>query len=740
MKNLKLNYKIFDIICIFMASLFLAVGMYVVLGINADDAGSYMWLYRWHEIGAYKYTLKEMLDPWRIVLMGVDFMGLGNTGAEMLSYCFSILYFLCVFITLLLVMKDNQRNKWLLLFAVFMLLPSDVTNRYHLSMTVISLLIIYIGYHCISKKQKLPLVFVGVLFIYSLMLSGDRVMVLLFILAPILLYLLIVCLQDKEKRKYLYFAGFFVVTVAAGIKIADEICRNISGHGLAIMEEWGGYGGEAYLMWINVYHLFDKGIPSFFQTLMNQYNIPVGGGLIQYSTFFWFIRLFMVGMTLVAVGARWREIVKKGILNVNVLDAFSTVCVTVVIFVNVLNGIIEYFSIEDAYMNRYASIVWFLLVVILTRWIDERYVSFPLLDRYSDKITSGAVLAIVFMLLIVGYSQPIYKGRDALVREPCQSEVDFLRKNGDLYSYGIASFWKANPIPAITNGEYIVLSGWIDKENTADGDILYYLNHNSRDPVFMDGSNFFNYIISHTGREMTIDEDNIEAIRGDYIDMNYVGNGESVFYRYDYDIRFDPVMVMEAVGEGYELTEPIVYHFDMPVGVNRIEMEAGNGGNIILEIEENTAVGTVEIQKLDSDKIYVDVQCLQNTTVAFRVAREEDAATTLHRIVLKRVLASITTATNVSGGSYEVFLDEGDYVMTFEGENIHNMLVEWEVSNATVNQSTDGRIRRRYSIHVDVPQTVKYTVSGEDVSIEKISYENADLFNQVYMGTPAYLF
>lgn len=739
MGKLRINCKLFEMICIFMASLFLAVSMYVVLGINADDAGAYMWLYRWHEIGACKYTLKEMLEPWYVALMGVDLMGLGNTGAETVSWCFAILYFLSVLMTLLLTMKDNRKNKWLLLCAVFLLMPSDATNRYHMPTTAISLLIIYIAYHCISTKKRLPLILAGILFIYSLMLSNDRVLILLFILAPMMLYLLIACFQDKGKRKYLYFGGLFVVTVVAGVKVVNEICENISGHGLGIMKEWGGYGGGSYLMWIDIYNLFDKGIPSFFQTLLNQYNIPINGGLIQYNTFFWFIRIFLVGMALVAVGARWRDIIKKGILNVNVLDAFSTVCVTVVIFVNMLNGIIEYFPIEEAYMNRYASIAWFLLVVILIRWVDEHYASIPLLEKYSGKAMSGVVLGITFALLIVGYSEPIYKGRDALVRESCQNEVDYLRKNGDLYSYGVASYWKTNPIPAITTGEYIVLRGWIDKENTADGDILYYLNRNVRDPSYVDGSNFFNYIISDTSNSMTISEENIETIRGDYIDKNYVGNGESIFYRYDYDIRFDPAMVMLAVGEDYELTEPIAYDFDMPVGVNRIELETGNSGNLILEIADNDAVGTVEIQNPDNGRIYVDVQCLQNTKVTFKIERKEDALTTLHKIVLKRVLASITTATNVSEGSYGVFLEEGDYVMTFEGENIDTMKIEWESSSAVVNQSTDGRIRRRYAIHVDAPQTVKYTVLGEDVSIEKVSYENADLFNEVYMGTPAYL-
>lgn len=728
LKKWKLNSRWLNIASIFVAALFLAASFYVVLGINADDASSYMWLYRWHELGAYQYTLKQKLEPWRMVLIGVDFMGLGSTGAELLSYCYAILYFFCTFITLALVMKDNRKNKWLLLCAVFMMLPSDLTNRYHLPITLISLLIIYIGYYCILAKKKRPLVLAGVLFIYSLVLSNDRVMILLFILAPILLYMFIACLQDKAKRKYLYFGGVLIVVAATGIRVADEICQNVSGHGLAIMEAWRGYGGGDYLMWIDVYNLFDKGIPSFFQTLLNQYNIPVGGGMIQYYTFFWIVRIFVVGLALAAVGARWKEIVKKGILNVNALDAFSTVCVTVVILVNVLNGIIQYFSIREAYMNRYASIVWFLLVVILMRWLDEYYVSFPLTEKYSGKFTSGVVLGIVFALLTVGYSKPMYKGRDALVREPCQSEVDYLRERGDGYGYGIASYWKTNPISAITNGEYIVLSGRIERENTAQGDVRYYLNRDVTDPVYTDGTNFFNYMISHVGDEKTINMENIEAMRGDYIDRRYTENEGSIFYRYDYDIRFDPVLIMEAVGEAYELTAPVIYHFDMPVGVNRIELEVENSGNLLLEIADNDAVGIVEKQELEPGKIYIDMQCFQNTKVTLLAARKTDAPAALRKIVLKRVFASIPIVIGGAGGSYEVYLKPGDYVMTFAGRNIDNMQVAWESQGAVINQSTDGRIRRRYQMHIDTPQTVKYTISGDGIEIERVSYENADLF------------
>ena len=36
-----------------------------------------------------------------------------------------------------------------------------------------------------------------------------------------------------------------------------------------------------------------------------------------------------------------------------------------------------------------------------------------------------------------------------------------------------------------------------------------------------------------------------------------------MIYLYDYDIRWDPQVIMEAVGTDYELADPIEYHLQI---------------------------------------------------------------------------------------------------------------------------------------------------------------------------------
>lgn len=725
-QNIK-NKNILELICVFIVTLFLTISFYVVVQCSTDDAGSYLWLYSWNELGAVQHGLREILEPWFLVLIGLDFIGAGKTGAELVSYCFSVFYFLCVFITLKLCMKDNQNNRWLLMLAVFLLIPYSGTNRFHLFPAVVSLFVLYAISQYFSVKKKKWLVAAGLLFLYAFIFSTDRIISLLFSVIPIIVYITLVCLQDKKKHKFLYLGGFFVIAIVVGIKLINELCIQVVGQGLTLMETWGGYGGESYLTWIDIDNLFRKGIPSFFQALMRQYNIPVEGGLIQYNTFYWMIRIFIVGLALVALISRCREMSKKGVAHVNVLDALASITVIVLVCINVMNGMIKYYEIDSHPMNRYACPVWYLLVVILVRWLDEKYEKICLVSKKKYKITSGMILGVAFTLLTLGYSQPIYQGREALVKEPCQGEVDFLKENGDTYKYGIASFWKSYPITAMTNAEYVVSYGWI-QEDEEDKDKLNLVCRGNKN-FYRDGSNYFNYIISYSPNSMTVSEENIETIRGDYIEKErlYIdGKEESIIYLYDYDIRWEPKVMVECVGTDYELIDPIEYHYDLPLGTTRIDMEVANSENFLLEIADNELIRDVTIQIINDNRIYIDVTCLQETTVDFKVARKEDALTTIHKIVLKRVAASVT----VTEGNNQVFFANGNYVMTFSGENIDKMQVEWNAPKAVIEQITDGELRRRYSIQIDEPQMIEYTISGKDVVIERISYEEGDLFEK----------
>lgn len=697
-----------------LSALFLTVSFFVVMSINADDAGTYMLAYWQYELGSLDYNILQTLDPWNLTLSLLYHLGIGNTGTDMAAICFSIWYFLCIFTMLVIVSKQYSDNKWLLAAVVFIMIPSSATNKYHTVPAFAALLMLWAIEKMVSERKKIPAILAAVFSLFVLLTVSDKALLLMSFGAPAGLYAFIWALQKKERHVYLYAAGGALALVLACLNIVSGLL------GLSLFGEWGGYGGSDYMYWTDMHTLFDKGIPSFFAALLNQYNIPLKGGFVKLPSVFWLIRIGIVGLMLVALISRWCDIIKRGIEKVPVVDVLCVLCATSLIGVNVLSGIAELYSVGGAPINRYAGLAWFLLVIVCVRWVEERFVSYWVMPVGRNYLSSGAALGLIFVLLIVGYSNPIYKGRESLVQEPCQSEIDFLETHDSEYKCGLASYWKTNPITAATNGKYNVCMGWI-RADEVDSERLYLECKGDRGWIYRDGSNYFNFIISHSGSEMTMEQESIEAIRGDFADRNFIygSSGESVIYLYDYDIRWDPQVIMEAVGTDYELTDPIEYHFaDLTVGTNRVELEVSNSANFNLAIADNEDVADVSVQVVSDNKIYVDFVCTQNTDITFKAARSADEMTTIHKIQLKHVRGAVEADTD------EIFLKEGSYVITFQGSGLRDEDVAFE--GITAERLTDGDGKSRYLVQVGTPQTVRYSVSGDAV-VEHVFYENQDL-------------
>lgn len=708
---MKKKYGIVSLIIIM--SICLSYILYIQSVSNADETGTYVYLYNFFELGNMKLTIKDYLNPWFYCSAIAYLFNIGGSGST-ISFAYLVVWYgIAVFFTLLLAMYNTQ-NKWLLALAFFILLPYELTNKYHLVATIVTLFCLWCIQCYQDYKKKWILAIIALVILYTLLFTHDRVILLLFVFATVVVYYGIIVLQDKDKRKYLYLLVFFAAFGAMVLKGVDVISTEILGKEAGITEAWTGYGGDEYLTWIDVHTLFDKGIPSFLSCLFVQWNIPMEGGMIQFNSFYWIIRLIIAILAIIAVVIRWVDIVKKGIKNVALLDSLCVICATVVACINMLNGMVWYYDIKHSPMNRYASICWFLLVVILIRWINEHYCNKELYYKLSTNI----LLGVIFAMLSIGYVGPIYKGNADTINKYCENELAYLKEYGDKYQYGLASFWKANPITAATNGEHVVCIGGVDGEK---------LTCKTPYGFYADGSNYFNFLISDPENAMTMSPENIEKVRGDYVDI-YSNTG--VFYLYDYDIRFEPRLIMEAVETDYELVEPIEYHFDFPVGTNRIEMTVANSKNFELDIVDNPDVSNVVINKLDDNKIQVDIVCLQNTNVTFKVARKADEFTTIHKIMLKRVKAAITVWEEGQDNVSEVYLKEGSYIFTFLGENIDELKVDWIGTNIETEQLTDGKMRRRYCVNVPISQNMQYFVAGEKVSIDKISYENAVLFDE----------
>ncbi len=694
------------------ASLFLAANFYVLCGVNTDDAATYVWLREQFALGAVHHSIKEYLNPWFLVAAILYRLGIGNTGAAMVAYCYSIWIFLCSFMTLKISLrgcvKGQGKNSWLAFLATFIMIPSVSVNRYHLPTIFAVLLLLWAVDEFVSEHNKGALIAAVIYALYTFLFTADKALLFMEIVAPAGMYAIIWCLQKRERRKYLLFGTGGIAFLLACVRIVSDACS------LSIAGSWGGYGGDGYMYWTDIQTLFEKNIPSVFAALMNQYNIPADGGLIQFLSFYWIIRLVIVGAMLLAFVLRCRDIFKKGVENVHIVDSLSVLTAVSLVGVNILNGIAVAYSVYGQPINRYAGLAWYLLIIIFIRWVDEQYSSFYIKIK-NINMTSGFIMGLALIFLIVGYSQPIYKGRDALVSEECQAQIDFLKEHGDEYRYGLTSYWKSHPITAMTNGEYTMCCGWVTEDETEPEQLYLYGSNNVHE--YEDGSNYFNIIISYLDNTMKIDEENIELLRGDYADRIQIGN--TIYYLYDYDIRWVPRLIMEAVGTDYELTEPIQYQFEFPVGTNRIEMDVANSENFELSINDNEDVSSVSVQKISDSKIYVDLVCTQNTNVAFNVARKADELTTIHKIVLKRVRAAIELDSN------EIFLKPGSYVITFNGDGLHDAQAVFEGEGISVCRLTDGMIKNKYRVDVEKAQTIKYNITGKNISVDNVYYENA---------------
>lgn len=693
---------------IVVVSLFLAYLQFVQCRCNTDDAGTYAYMYNYFELGNKELGLKTFLNPWFFCSAIAYLLNIGGSGTFSSLAYISFWYGIAVFLTLLLIMH-NKDSRWLLAFAAFILLPYRTTNKYHMVVAFVTLFAIWALQLYEDNRKKWILFLVGFVSIYTLLFTDDRLLLVLFLFVPLSVYLIILLFQDYDKRKYLYVAFWGVALVAGILKIIDMITIKISGQGLGIMEAMGGYGGVDYYNWIDVENFFSKGIPSLFSSLLIQWNVPIEGGMIQFKSFYWIIRIIIAGLALAALISRWIEILKKGLKSIALLDSLSVICTTVVLAFNMCNGMIKYYNIKGAPMNRYASVCWFLLVVILARWLDERYGA----TMIFHNISNNSFLGVVFILLSIGYVNPVFVPSEDIINSGFAFEIDFLKEHGDTYKYGLGSHWKSVPVTAATNAEYVVCKALIEDDKFVCG---------KSDGFYRDGGNYFNFIVSDGNNDMTISHENINKIRGNYIEAY---SDEDTIYVYDYDVRFDTTVVMDTAGMGYELTDTITYYLDLPVGSSRIELTTAAKDNLLLNVLENDEIANVRIDNKGDDIATIEITCLQNTQIGLSVGRREDIPTILYKIEIKRTAGAVF----VDKEQTKLPLNEGRYIVTFSGEDLKDMKINWKI-DGEVTQLTNGRIKRRYLIDISRKQDIEYEIVTNGALVETIYYENENLFDE----------
>lgn len=74
-------------------------------------------------------------------------------------------------------------------------------------------------------------------------------------------------------------------------------------------------------------------------------------------------------------------------------------------------------------------------------------------------------------------------------------------------------------------------------------------------------------------------------------------------------------------------------------------------------------------------------------------------------------------------------LNEGRYIVTFSGEDLKDMKINWKI-DGEVTQLTNGRIKRRYLIDISRKQDIEYEIVTNGALVETIYYENENLFDE----------
>ena len=174
----------------------------------------------------------------------------------------------------------------------------------------------------------------------------------------------------------------------------------------------------------------------------------------------------------------------------------------------------------------------------------------------------------------------------------------------------------------------------------------------------------------------------------------------------------------------YELIDTIQYYLDLPLGVSRIAMDVTNGDNIDLDVFDSDEVQNVQITKRDDTQIYIDILCSQDTNITFQVGLvSKEKTTTIHRIAIR----PISNFYEIPVSSQKtVELNEGRYLFTIAGEDMHDVKIKWNGTNISVDNVTNSEEQKQYLVIVPEKQQVTYNIETEVSRISKISYKKVE--------------
>ena len=701
-----------SVVLIFITAVFVLSWYYYKIIIpGADDYGSLIIPYA---EDMYGYTIHTGIDRFKAVPFTVEIL-YKMFGMTEMTYAvwFATWFFACCSCTLYIAVKNFSLKKVCIIpIFMYIFIPYIHSNRYHFMSAAATLFYLAIMQNRENKRKILTRGFCFFTIMYlavTFRLVDDNVLLLIFLIAPILLYLFFYFSSEmcKGKIKILFLVGSGIIV--AGLRVFDEIVEKMTGTGF--FGTFSGYGGSEYTSWSTPEIIFTNGIPSFVHSMLTAWNIPIEGGFIQLGSLSWCIRVVLLVFAWIGVARRTKKIFQGKIKELSVVEAMATFSVLITSLVNIVNGTVTW----DSFLSvRYASVVWFLLGAFAIWEIEQEIARLKEISIKEYRISTCGI-AFAGILLFVSYTIPFYLPRSSFVNNEYEEQVQYVKEE-ELH-YGLGSFWYSTPITALSGGISDVM--WINMED--DGYIAKGINVS---PQFTEMKNYCNFFVEDVDTPFGVTEERIVQNWGDYKEkkefLKADEKAHSRIYIYDYDIRWKPVIEQEDM----DFSKQKEYHINvfLPLGKSRIVFEGENLQGMALST--NIACEVEIIDNSDTKMVYeLKLDQASDIELDIKVNNENAIVTETSYYVVNAYKDICTVENGELGDSISFNLPQGEYFVYIEGEDIKQAeysMVSEQGENIVV-ETQKGKIQQRMKVNVTQNEIVRITGDSMD-KISRITY------------------
>lgn len=713
-KEIRIHWdKIVFVIVMIGMAMFLSYSFYITHILDADSYGGIWNYYQNKNLGisssnGISFKLYDILNLLMYSLFGIDEkLILGTFCAELI---------ICYIYSMLLSRTNNKWTDYLeILIITYLFLPNGVSNEDHLIGCIACLSIIYEINKFITLNKPKHIWIAVLLSIYFVWSMTDRVILGIFLFIPLILYGLCYIWQKKKYKRQIFMSAIILCICVLIYRIAYIVLQK---YGIVLPYDFSGYGGGDYATWSDITTVISKGIGSFLDGLRILWNIPASWSLIQFQSFNWCIRFFLLGWAIYINVGNLVTILRKGINEIPFLDAFCALCFLVTAGVNIINGASSQY--ESGELCRYAAILQFTLAITLVRKISNilnHNISNILNMGYSKTVM---LLGIAVVCLIGSYSQEIYRGRDYFKNNTIITQIiSTLKENG--LEYGLGTFEKAMAVFGESDGEYKVVTTRFGNE---DGLIQPGIMGDAAD-----GSNYFNYLLIGNGDYFDYTYDKAKEEYGEPSKELHITNDSgwsaACVFVYDYDVRWKP--------EYFYCENNVFVQREIPMGVSRLSVH----GTDIQDVQINNLNEKISCKFVAStddtaifeltnlgEKEITDIVLDTQGTVSFGIAERVYAAIEIEKDIQMQAKDSL---------DYIINNDCDEYRIVVHGNNVNAL--ELSCDNQSVELQQINRGTERVVYYVSNPEhdsfNLKVTnLKNNPVYIRDISINEKEVIPQ----------